>query len=636
MQDKPTLILKRLIIINYLSEIVYDESFHHGVNIIRGENSSGKSTIANFIFYVLGGYYQNWTTQAQKCHQVLAEVTLNGAVVTLKRDVGQSGLIPLSIYYGRFEDSKTDALNWKTFPYKQTEGSLSFSNVLFTALGLPETRSEDSNINMHQILRLLYIDQDTPTQNLFRIENFDLPLTRQTISEVLLGIYEDDLYSMRIDRKHVDKELENKNREYTHLTKIFSTRNNSTTDITVLREDIERAKLELISIDGSITELKSKAKVNITVKSQTELEKVQIELSKEKASLAQVSQKIDQYEVEIFDSEQFVGTIEKRLVELSHSLLTRKVLGELPLTHCPQCLSKLLPLEDVHQCILCKQPLSEEVERANAKRLSQELEIQTKESHRLLENKRKVLAELRGQKPLHLERVRTLQQQLNKLVDLNQSTRDERIDNLLVEKGNAQNRLEYLNEQIKVVEYLDLLHEQIKELTTRLAVLKLQISKIENSQKLKLEQAMRKIKENTIHILKNDLERQQEFRNPQNIEIDFLKDTFSLNESNNFSASSKTYFKNAVLFAIFFASLELDYFRYPRFILCDNMEDKGMEKVRTQNFQEVISAMSQKFKNVEHQIIFTTSMISDNLNNTDLCVGKEYNRNEKSLLNPKN
>ncbi|NNU33695.1 hypothetical protein HK413_05215 [Mucilaginibacter sp. S1162] len=201
----------------------------------------------------------------------------------------------------------------------------------------------------------------------------------------------------------------------------------------------------------------------------------------------------------------------------------------------------------------------------------------------------------------------------------------------MVEKGNIQNRLEFLNDQIKTVEYLELLRAEIEELSARIAILKVQISNVEKDQSQKLDVAMRKIKDNTMHILRNDLERQLEFKNPQNVEIDFLRDTYSLNDSNNFSASSKTYFKNAVLFAIFFASLELKFFRYPRFIVCDNMEDKGMEKVRTQNFQEVISAMSEKFKDVDHQIIFTTSMISDKLNNTSLCVGPEYQRNNKSL-----
>ena len=49
-----TLIVQRLVI-RRSSLIAYDEKFHMGVNIIRGENSSGKSTILNFIFYGLGG-----------------------------------------------------------------------------------------------------------------------------------------------------------------------------------------------------------------------------------------------------------------------------------------------------------------------------------------------------------------------------------------------------------------------------------------------------------------------------------------------------------------------------------------------------------------------------------------------------
>ena len=48
-------------------EVAYDEEFHRGVNIIRGQNSSGKSTIVRFIFFVLGGYYTDFVPQAVKC-----------------------------------------------------------------------------------------------------------------------------------------------------------------------------------------------------------------------------------------------------------------------------------------------------------------------------------------------------------------------------------------------------------------------------------------------------------------------------------------------------------------------------------------------------------------------------------------
>jgi hypothetical protein len=177
---------------------------------------------------------------------------------------------------------------------------------------------------------------------------------------------------------------------------------------------------------------------------------------------------------------------------------------------------------------------------------------------------------------------------------------------------------------------LELLKKELAELAALTERLKLDINQKEEQQKQKLQTALQKIREYTLFILKNDLDRQEEFRAGKIVEVNFQKDTYSLDGGNNFSASSKIYFKNAVLFSIFFASLELNFFRYPRFILCDNMEDKGMEKVRTQNFQKLITSMSERFGK-DHQIIFTTSMIADELNDTPYCVGENYDRNNKTL-----
>lgn len=322
--------------------------------------------------------------------------------------------------------------------------------------------------------------------------------------------------------------------------------------------------------------------------------------------------------------------MEKRVQELQYSLLTKKVLGELPLTHCPQCLTPLENNVEDGFCFLCKQPLVEESERANAKRLKQEMELQIKESKSLLDEKERKLIGLVGVLPIHVERARFLQKQLDASIEESQSTRDERIDSLLIAKGGIEKKIEFLTQQIKAVEMLELLKKELASLASVIEKLRLDIQQKESQQKQKKQAALQKIRENTLFILKNDLDRQNEFRTGRIVEVDFLKDTYLLDGGNNFSASSKTYFKNAVLYAIFFSSLELEFYRYPRFIICDNMEDKGMEKERTQNFQNLVTAMSDRSE-TEHQIIFTTSMIADGLNNSPYCVGDEYDRDHKTL-----
>jgi len=628
--DRPHLFLNRLIIITHSGAVAFDKTFHKGVNIIRGQNSSGKSTISNFIFYVLGGDYNNWTTESLKCRDVIAEVEINGAVITLKRHIAEGGLQPMSIFWNSYEESKKDSINWQTYPYKQTTNTISFTNVIFNALSFPEVKSEsDSNITMHQILRLLYIDQDTPTQSLFRFERFDLPLTRQAISEVLLGIYDDTLYGQRLAYRNSLKENDEKKKQFESINRVFG-QSGAATNIGGVQKEIELAQTELKNIDTAILELRNQSIVRTTTKTAVNSEKIQAELIPVKNQISAFKTKINQYEIEISDSKQFVATLEKRVDELNNSLLTRRILGELPLTHCPQCLSLLENHVAEGHCFLCKQPLAEEAEKANAKRLKQEMELQIKESKNLLEEKERTFVELIGELPVYEQKARVLQKQLDTSIEASQTTRDERIDGMLISKGGVEKKIEYLTKQIKAVEMLELLKKELAELAALTERLKLEINQKEEQQKQKLQKALQKIREYTLFILRNDLDRQEEFRTGKIVDVNFQKDAYSLDGSNNFSASSKIYFKNAVLFSIFFASLELDFFRYPRFILCDNMEDKGMEKVRTQNFQNLITSMSERFSK-DHQIIFTTSMIADELNDTSYCIGENYDRNNKTL-----
>jgi DNA repair exonuclease SbcCD ATPase subunit len=631
-QNKSYLFLNRLVVLTHQGSVAYDEVFHKGVNIIRGKNSSGKSTISNFIFYALGGDYNNWNAESLKCREVFAEVSINNATYTIKRTVTTSLKQPMSIFWGTFDEAKTDAVNWKTFSYSQSDERVSFTNILFKALSFTETRSEtDNNITIHQLLRLIYIDQDSPTQCLFRRENFDLPTIRLAISEMLLGIYDDSLYNDRLTLRKANKDYDEKKREFDNLNKLYSRSGNATT-MDGLNKEIEKIKTELAKIQTEITKTKEATTLKIAKNSATRVEKIQKELMPLKQKLRELTTDVYQLDLDIIDSRSFIDTLKKRIIDLDNSILTKKILGELTLTNCPQCLNPLINHIPEGHCFLCKQPLSDDEERTHAKRLKQEIELQIKESEGLLINKERKLVELRGVLPEWKEKVNTQQKELDIAISESQSTRDDKIDDLFVLKGGFEKQLELLTQQLKGIDLLEQLKKELADLAALISTLTLTIEQRNLAQKTNRDKAMLAIEKSVVYILKNDLDRQGEFKKATKVDIDFYGDSFSLDGNFNFSASSNTYFKNAIRYSIFIASLTLDFMRYPKFILCDNMEDKGMEKERTQNLQNLIIKISESFKTKEeHQIIFSTSMIADELNNTPYCVGDDYNQNNKTL-----
>ena len=108
----------------------------------------------------------------------------------------------------------------------------------------------------------------------------------------------------------------------------------------------------------------------------------------------------------------------------------------------------------------------------------------------------------------------------------------------------------------------------------------------------------------------------------------FLKDRHS-----KFSASSSFFLKLVARFSLFFASLDIDWMRYPRFIFADNMEDKGIEERRAQKFQKTLIASLQQYDTDSYQVIYTTSYITPELDHSEYVVGVHYDSDNMSLKN---
>lgn len=635
-QYNPSLKLNKLIIFSQEGKIAYEQDFKNGVNIIRGHNSSGKSTIANFIFYVLGGDFTKWTSQALKCRDVIAEVEINDAKITLKRVVSDKIMQPMSIFWGSYEESKASGSeNWEIFPYKRNSNTnkKSFSNALFIAFGFPELRGDvDSNITMHQILRLMYIDQKSSTQDLMMSDNFDSSITRTTVADLLFGVYDDTLYTDKLELRESEKEQEIFKKQFEGIETIYKS-TGAETKLETIDSLIKLNAEELIKIEEILKKSDNESIDSIDEQETEEtINSLNRLLFNYKKQYDDIIKEIEIYDYEILDSKEFILSLSKRSNSINESLITKELLGDIDFTHCPHCLSELNKNVSHNCCSLCKQELPQEQIKSHHKKMQQELDNQIRESKMLLKARELKLQELKSSIPSLMNGVRTTQSEIETLLNRFQTKRNRNYDSLLIKKGELISKNKYLIQQQQAISRIDVLRKELKKLELKIKELRGSIYSKEGERNNKLFSAKTFIQNKTLEILKSDLGRQKEFYNARKVELDFNKNTFLLDGQNNFSESSNVYLKNSIRFAIFFASLQYSFFRYPRFILCDNIEDKGMQPDRSKSFQRKIVELSNESE-IEHQIIFTTSMIDEELNSTDLCVGEFYNEENKTLKN---
>lgn len=633
----PLIKLNRLVIFTFEGKIAYNENFHSGVNIVRGNNSSGKSTIINFIYYVLGGDLRKWTKAAEECAVVYAEVEVNSAKITLKRQVATDKTMqPMSIFWGDYETAKKSAQeSWEVYGYKSLKERKSFSNALFVALGFPELKGDvDNNITMHQILRLMYSDQRSLTQDLLMTETFDSSITRQTIGDLLFGIYDDILYSEKLMLREDEKEYEIDNQQIKGIKQIYEAAGNQTNPDEI-KQSIEEKKEQLNKIDQEIILQENVDSETNNIIDSFQSEEYQKELFELRSRLSHTQENIEKLEYELSDSEKFIKSLERRLEALNEALLTRGALSQVSFMYCPHCLS---PIEDHNieegDCYLCKQKLPEDYLKSQIKRMQQEIDNQIRESKKMLKIRNSDLLEERGKIPALQLRIRNIQEDIQKNIRIVRTKYNVEKEKLYVQKGELKASINFLINQLVALEEIVRLEVRLQQLHDDISHLRQSIYSKEELQKGRIVEVRRFVDAMTHQILSSDLGRQDDFKKQLKIEFDFKSNTFSYGETNNFSESSVVFLKNSILFAIFFASLEFSFFRYPRFFLCDNIEDKGMEEERSQSFQRKIVELSNNM-NVEHQIIFSTSKIAPELNNTNYCIGKYYSAENHSLENIK-
>ncbi|WP_312917843.1 AAA family ATPase [Stenotrophomonas sp.] len=617
---------------------MYDEEFHQGVNIIHGSNGSGKSTIADFIFFALGGELTQWRKEAMLADYVLAEVTTSEATLTLRRDVSSDAGRPMHIYFGSYDAAvKADMREWERFPYKRSASQFSFSQILFQAMCIPEAvGAGESNITMHQLLRVLYSDQLTPIQRIFRVEPFDPWEVRQAVGDLLCGLGGYNLHSSRLELRAKKKEFEDVNRSYKSLIVVAASLGDdvSLENIDVAKRNAEAKRSELYS---TMERLLSSPEDPSVEKEEAALDKAnKRKLTAARKDVADLAERLDTLNYEHADGIQFIGYLNQAIDEFSDAARAFTALGAVRFEFCPACFA---PVNQEHSheandtsCQLCGSAAVPERDGSRTLAVKLDLQMQLRESIELQAAREALISETSVE-------LATAKRKLNRLEKDNVTTRSAAASRFETLLADVSQRIGYIDAEIEQLGRREQLAQELRELGRTRALIQEAISVLDDeieageaAQKKRKALAYEEIERLGMALLKQDHSDHSDFDDVTSLTFDFSGDWIALNGNKNRvgSASGMVILKNSFLLALFQASLIDEKFFLPRFMLMDNVEDKGMVAERSWNFQRLILAAS-KAGELTHQFIFTTSKIAPELDQSPYVVGGAYSKARRTL-----
>jgi len=623
MRYEPTLIVTRMVV-QRGEKVVYDEAFHAGVNVVRGENSSGKSTVLNFLFYGLGGDLTDWSTVARLCSRVIVEVSLNGNKATLSREISvSSSMQPMDIFGGTYVDSlKAPRSEWTRYPYRSGENRESFSQALFGLLGIPEVSSDLSgHITMHQILRLLYADQLSPVENIFRAVPFDRADLRETVGRLLCGAYDSTVYDNEQKIRELNKEFDTINGQ---LRSLFSVLGKADQAFTLDWIDAQRKSLEeeqkqtQRAIEEAEQKLYSSSKHDkLTL---TQQERAYKEVQTHQASLISLKHQRDALALTIADSDAFIASLKSKLEALRDSSRIVEHIGEVRFQNCPACYSPIDGEHSTHACHLCKTPFDSSQTRSRISALIMDTGLQAKQSTSLQRKREEKAVEIDASITEAESKWREASRRLSALQSLPSTNEREKLRELHRKSGYIQRQIEDLDQKARLAATVRELSDRKAELQSSIAKLRSANEALRAQQASTLAKAYTLISQEVKTLLDHDLKRQDVFENPRHVNFTFEGNQITVDDEGYFSASSRAILRSSFFLGFFAAATKNPFFRHPRFCMIDTQENMGVEAIRSQNFQLQILRVSKESK-VEHQLIFATAMIEPELEDEAYTVG---------------
>ncbi|WP_078393438.1 ATP-binding protein [Shouchella patagoniensis] len=353
----------------YKGDNYYYESplLKKGLNIIEGENGSGKSTFSNLISYGLGNYVREFDDRERKKHTEIVGDTNNYVYILL--NINQTSYKLKRFFnvdvHKIFVDEDGEIQDYLI--HRPNSDVTIFSDWLLKKLGIPVIDffqgTTKSKLNFSDLFRLIYYDQKTVAEKIYKDSrsdgNFvsDSEFMRKVIFQMLTG-HEFSEYYKLIGKINNEKRLKNilkaKEEGFIDVASELGFYDLKDSSAEIIKKEIDSKQLQLKRLEIYETALLTPKKEPID--SLNKVKNIKKEMIDAEVEIEGLRERKNRLFKEINNIK---NLIENTILEVTHIkkiILTHEELSLFSPDTCPYCLNKVVR-EESH-CI-CGQKVSE-------------------------------------------------------------------------------------------------------------------------------------------------------------------------------------------------------------------------------------------------------------------------------------
>lgn len=414
------------------------------INVLLGDNNSGKSTLIKLILFCLGAPIKSFIeeiSKENKCESVTLEVTFrNGKKKRIIRKLPNSEAFLVTPI-----KRENEIVNDEIEVFNAAEFSdFLLENEGYSAEKIVYAKDKTASFRFYFLLRALYVDQDTSAQSV--LSDLDMghdyftaqPIIKKTIIEKLLGKDNSELQRIRANIQELNKQHNDLSSQIFFLNE-QKNRMDEQYDINPKKIDAELVKIREEKDVLAQARVEQMCKVQYINDSQdSQMLVLKQKMLKEKIQNDQI------LKLEISDLEEIIKSLSADAVALNYKIAARDILEELPILYCPNCLSELS--EDVVKnglCDNCHKKTQEEKILNNAT-LKKTINDSIVEAQELLQIKRNLLLSNKQELQNLEKEIREEKERLFSEKELDRNVLKEAIESI-------KQRLEYLISQENIL-----------------------------------------------------------------------------------------------------------------------------------------------------------------------------------------